>query len=509
MKKVLAMILSVLMVASLAAGCGGNTEPTEATGEGDGTVSGTIVVKALEGGYGTEVWEKVADAFEEAYPGTTVEIEISKTIETTLSNDIQSGNYPDVVHLATGRDSQITENMINNMQLRDLTPVLDITNPGEEKKVGDKIIGGFTDTNATNPYGDGKTYLMPMFYGPCGLFYNANLMEDNGWTVPTTWDEMWELGDKAMEQGIYLFTYPTTGYFDAFMFALLASTDKGIDLYNDVTSFKADAWDSDEAKQVLDVIAKLATYTEPTTTENANDIDYKKNQQLVIDGKAIFIPNGTWLPGEMIDSTPEGYVWGMTAVPAVSANQNPTSYTYLEQIWSPAGAKNPAGADAFIAFMYSDTAVDLFAEAGAGQPVPGIADKLGEEKAVYYSIYDNGATAVMGNFVATSDVGVTPADAYFTPVNQLVAGSLTVDEWLAGIKDANTALSAAVIAFGSEEATDEATEEVTDEATAEATDEATDEATSEEATDEATDEATSEEATTEAATEEATTEAAA
>ena len=24
----------------------------------------------------------------------------------------------------------------------------------------------------------------------------------------TTWDEMWELGDKAMEEGIYLFTYP-------------------------------------------------------------------------------------------------------------------------------------------------------------------------------------------------------------------------------------------------------------------------------------------------------------
>ena len=83
-----------------------------------------------------------------------------------------------------------------------------MTVPGESKKVSEKIAGGFTDTSLTNPYGDGKTYLAPMFYSPCGLFYNAGFLKEKGWDVPKTWDEMWALGDKAAAEGTYLFTYP-------------------------------------------------------------------------------------------------------------------------------------------------------------------------------------------------------------------------------------------------------------------------------------------------------------
>ena len=134
----------------------------------------------------------------------------------------------------------------------------------------------------------------------------------------------------------------------------------------------------------------------------------------------------------------------MTAIPAVSDSQQPTSFTFLEQIWSPAGAPNPAGADAFIAFMYSDTAADIFAKYGAIQPIPGVSDKLEGDSKTFYSIYDNGATAVMGGFVATTTTDVSTSVEYFDPVNLLVAGELTVDQWLEGIKAANTALGAGV-----------------------------------------------------------------
>lgn len=120
---------------------------------------------------------------------------------------MKAGDYPDVVHLATGRPAALTETLIKEDGLEDITDVLSMTVPGENVKVSDKIAGGFTDSSLTNPYGDGKTYMAPMFYSPCGLFYNAGLFEEKGWEVPKTWDEMWALGDKAKAEGIALFTY--------------------------------------------------------------------------------------------------------------------------------------------------------------------------------------------------------------------------------------------------------------------------------------------------------------
>ena len=162
-------------------------------------------------------------------------------------------------------------------------------------------------------------HIKPVSYthlGPCGLFYNAGLFEEKGWDVPTTWDEMWALGDKAKEEGIALFTYPTTGYFDAFFYALMHET-MGDD-FSKALTYEDGIWDTEGAKQAFDIVAKLATYTEKTTPANANDNDFRKNQQLVLDNKALFMPNGNWVIGEMEDAPKaDGFEWGFTALPAV------------------------------------------------------------------------------------------------------------------------------------------------------------------------------------------------
>lgn len=454
MKKLLSMILVVIMALSMLAGCAPKKDETAETtsvdkteGDADETEvkEQTLKVAAFEGGYGSDMWREVVAAFEASHPGVTVELTVDKKIDDIISPSMKAGDYPDVVHFSTGQPSGLTETLTKEKAILPLTDVLEMTIPGESVKVKDKIVGGFTETLATNPYGDGVTYYAPMFYSPCGLFYNAGLLEEKGWSVPTTWDEMWELGEKAKAEGIALFTYPTTGYFDAFMYALISSVG-GADTFNAAMTYEDGIWESPELTKVFEIVGKLATYTEKTTVANANNENFTKNQQLILDNKAIFCPNGTWLPGEMKDAPrAEGFKWGFTALPAVDSNGTGYSFTWLEQMWIPAAAKNQELAKEFVAFMYSDEAAGIFAKSNAIQPIPGVSDKLEGDNKLFYSIYDNGAKAAMGAFASTTPVeGVDMVATLFGTVNSIVSGDKTVAEWQKAVEEASDQLRAAM-----------------------------------------------------------------
>ena len=434
------------MTFSLAA-CGGSGSGDDGKKEeGKGEDGKTLKVAAVETAYGKAMWEKVCDAFEAANEGVTVELTIDKNLEDVIDPAMKAGDYPDVIMRAVGAESGMTETFIRDNNLTELTDVLDMTVPGEEVTVGEKILPGFTKNTIVNPYGDGKTYLMPMFYGPCGLFYNAGLFEEKGWEVPETWDEMWELGDKAQAEGIALFTYPTTGYFDAFFYALLHEA-MGEENFTKALKYEEGIWDTPEAQQVFDIIAKLASYTYNTTPSNANENDFQKNQHIILDNKALFMPNGNWVIGEMAEAPrAEGFEWGFTALPALEEGRERASYSFFEQVWMPKEAKNQDLGKQFIAYLYSDEAAEIFAtEGGAVQPIAGMTDKLSGDAVTYYGIYDTGAVAVLDAFSTTDPVeGLTTRGAFFDPVNSLVSGDKTEDQWIAEFKEASDAFRGAL-----------------------------------------------------------------
>ena len=149
MKKIIALLLALVMVMSLAA-CGGSSAPaaTEApkaeapaATEAPATEPVTIKVAAIETAYGSQVWADVAAAFE-AETGIKVELTTDKNLEDVLTGPMQNGEYPDVVHLATGRPAGLTEQLVKANALHPLTNTLSLTIPGEDVKVADKIAGG-------------------------------------------------------------------------------------------------------------------------------------------------------------------------------------------------------------------------------------------------------------------------------------------------------------------------------------------------------------------------------
>ncbi|MDO5089695.1 MAG: extracellular solute-binding protein, partial [Leptotrichiaceae bacterium] len=114
---------------------------------------------ALESGYGDKMWPEIVEEYQKLNPNVKIELTQSKDIESSLPGQFQAENFPDVIMLAVGRKAGITDNFVKEKELTDLSPVMDMKVPGEEKTVKEKLVEGFTGNTTTNPYSDGKVYL--------------------------------------------------------------------------------------------------------------------------------------------------------------------------------------------------------------------------------------------------------------------------------------------------------------------------------------------------------------
>ena len=448
-KDLLKRFLAVTMVSAMAVGslaaCGSGGDDSDG-GKDDSGSGDVLKVAAFEGGNGADIWEKIVAAFEEE-TGAEVELTLSSELDTVLTRDIQNGDVPDVVYYNLGQESGFTETMLKENAVADISDVF-------EGELADKMLDGILDGTAAQPYGDGKIYLAPIFYTQTGFWYNATLVgEGKQYALPTTWDEFFALGQQAKADGRSLFTYPQSGYFDATIYAMLAQAG-GTDFYNNALTYDENTWTSDEGKKVLDTIATLVSSDNifADTVSNANtDGGFKINQQAVIDGDALFMPNGSWVVGEMANSTPADFEWGVMGVPKWSADESQAVYTFTEQMWIPSDAENIDLAKEFIKFMYTDTVVDILlantttnAETGEVSaspvvpPVVGASDKLsdGPLKDAFALYNGEGIVPVTGTWVTTKPIeGLNMKDAIYGPIESIATGTMTVDDWQAQLVD--------------------------------------------------------------------------
>ena len=445
MKKVTAILLAGTMIASMMAGCGSKDSGNEGSDKKAEDGKTVLRFEAFAGGNGTEIWEKIVAEFEKENPDVDVELHTSPELDKDLQKDFQNGDIPDVVYYNLGQKSGFTENMLKEKAIADISDVFD-----DELK--SKLVSGITDNAAAQPYGDGKIYLAPIVYTPTGFWYNKTLFEGENkkYDLPETWDEFFALGDQAKADGVSLFTYPIAGYFDCPVYQMLAQVG-GAEFMNKAVNYDTETWKSEEGKMIVDTIAKLVSpeYTQEDTVANAQSKDgFKINQQNVIDGKALFMPNGNWVIGEMANTTPaENFEWGMMAPPKFSADdESRYVYTFTEQMWIPADSENIDVAKDFIRFMYSDKVVDLMLanetenkETGEKSPAPivppvvGASDQLpdGPIKDTYTLASSEGYEVVSGTWATlkTAIDGFDMNATVYGAIDALNTGEMTAEEY--------------------------------------------------------------------------------
>ena len=250
-----------------------------------------------------------------------------------------------------------------------------------------------------------------------------------------------ELGDKAKEKGIALFTYQGIypGYLESMLWPALASAT-GIDNMKAIASYTPGSLSSDEALKVFQNMAKIGT--DGYLMDGTVALNHTQSQTDMMMNKALFIPNGNWMEGEMADAPrADGFEFGLTCAPVLDDGEARYVMSSVEQFEIPANAKNPELAKEFLRFLYTEDSVKLFAEKANGiyalkkanEMVKGIVTD-----GVYNmnDIYQEGTFMVFGWDAMPDTSKVVIADSVFNVASDVMNGDMTAEQWRDGIEAA-------------------------------------------------------------------------
>jgi len=322
MRKVLAAALSVAMGMSLAACGGGSSKPAEETTKSaesgaDKAESGDTKLNAdieywsswSETEAQADALREAADEFMKANPGVKINFTFNGRDNRNLVGSAVSAGTK-VTMMDANADN--IKSMWSEMTM-DLTPYFEESyeSTGGQKYI-DRIMPSMSGLSAK--LFDGKYSYFPYAPQAFMIFCNKNIFDDCGITkYPETWTEFMDACEKIKAKGYTPVTtdsnYATSwvGYY----MSRLMGNDEVAKLSNDPS-----AWSNPKVLEAAKAIEDMAKkgYFDPVIETNT----YPNAQQsMVINEKIAMYINGTWLPNEVKDSTPDDFKWGSFAFPTV------------------------------------------------------------------------------------------------------------------------------------------------------------------------------------------------
>jgi multiple sugar transport system substrate-binding protein len=337
MKKLVALVLSLMMLLSLtAAAFAEDTTITYATFSASGAQEETL--------------KKMVQVFEEKNPGIKVDVQLTGYGDyfTTLATKVAGGNAPDVFEVNM-------ENYLAYMlrgQCQDLS-VLGIQT------------GNYSEGTLAAVSNEGKLYAVPMSFSTCVLFYNKALFDQAGVAYPTN-DWTWADAQAAAEK-IRALGDDTWGYFQPISYHEFYKSIKGNggSLLN--ADFSAFAVNSAENVAVLD--AMLARVRgDNRVMPNNEDMAGRGDWDMFTEGKLGMIVTGIWAFSTFTEKC--AFDWDIAVEPGF-ADKSTFFFANVNCV-SPSSAKQEAAAK-FIDAMGSDADI-VKLRLDASWELPTIAD---------------------------------------------------------------------------------------------------------------------------------------
>jgi N-acetylglucosamine transport system substrate-binding protein len=202
-------------------------------------------------------------------------------------------------------------------------------------------------------------------YTVWGLWYSGKLFKEKGWEVPKTWDAFLGIMQEAKKDGIGGLAHQGKHpyYINVMIMDLIAKTG-GLDAMKAIDNLDPKAFvGSDVAKQSIEAIYEIVD--KGLLMPGTNSLDHIESQTAWNEGKAVFIPSGSWLENEQLKQTPADFDMKFLPMPLL-----PDSKLPFEAIRAGAGepyivpekAKNKAGGLEFLRMMLSKEWSTKFAQ---------------------------------------------------------------------------------------------------------------------------------------------------
>jgi multiple sugar transport system substrate-binding protein len=196
---------------------------------------------------------------------------------------------------------------------------------------------------------DGKQWGVPYTYYQWGIYFNKDAYKAAGAEVPATWDDFVANCEKFKAANIDCLTtgtkalWPAAGIFD-----YLSLRTNGYEWHMDLTAGKI-AWTDQKVKDVFAQWARI----QPFITANHAALEWEEAVALMVQGKAANYVMGNFAVGNFKTGGMTNDTLGFMVFPEITAGIPRAEEAPTDTIHIPAGAKNPADAKTFLAYVAS------------------------------------------------------------------------------------------------------------------------------------------------------------
>lgn len=313
MKKLLAVLLSVFMVAGLAA-CAATPAPAaEAAPEAAAPAAAPEAAAPAAAAEDVilelycvktenlEAWQEIERRFEELYPNVDIELitlEFSSGSSEFITARIAADDLPDVLQVSQGG---VTQQMLDAGKIEDLSRF----------KCANDIPQVYKDLLT---YTDGTLFGLAQGAAFATMYYNMDILEKAGWTeIPTNWDELIQCCKDIQEKtdAAPIVTSGQHGTLLYFTPELIAAHACGLAQNEYEELFKAGKFDWTAYPEIEQKLAEIQPYfITGAATMVEDDI-----ATMMADGAAAMALAGNWTAASVCDATADA-AGGMDKVKA-------------------------------------------------------------------------------------------------------------------------------------------------------------------------------------------------